>query len=165
MSSSRESRLQPERRQQYVSKIEAGAPSTASCSPSFHGYVHAPFPFLSCQCILCYTVAEDCPSPLSLFQLCLCGPLHIRFWPWAMNWTGGRLQRHSKANSNARVKAQRDYFARARLRQSTRPSAPTPLHISISAASHRQEQSGRSLARSDRKLALDEGRSRRTADD
>lgn len=31
-----------------------------------------------------------------------------------MNWVGGKLQRHAKANANKRQKAQRQYFARAR---------------------------------------------------
>lgn len=47
-----------------------------------------------------------------------------------MNWTGGRLQRHSKANANAVVKKQRQHFARARLQLQNgqkyeRPSQPS----------------------------------------
>lgn len=34
-----------------------------------------------------------------------------------MNWTGGRLQRHSKANANTSLKRQRQHFAKARLHQ------------------------------------------------
>jgi hypothetical protein len=33
-----------------------------------------------------------------------------------MNWTGGSLQRHSKANANPVVKRQKEHFAKARLR-------------------------------------------------
>lgn len=39
-----------------------------------------------------------------------------------MNWVGGKLQRHAKANANKRQKAQRQYFARAR--QSHHHTAP-----------------------------------------
>ena len=35
-----------------------------------------------------------------------------------MNWTGGRLKRHSKANENATLRAQKQHFARARLQKS-----------------------------------------------
>ena len=69
-----------------------------------------------------------------------------------MNWTGGRLQRHSKAtNSNALAKAQKDHFARARLRLNTQPTAPTPLHIFDEAAVEEQ----RSLIHSRNRRNLD----------
>lgn len=44
-----------------------------------------------------------------------------------MNWTGGRLQRHSKANTNATLKAQKQHFAKARLQQHNGQSMPSPL--------------------------------------
>ncbi|KAL9105632.1 MAG: hypothetical protein Q9227_009244 [Pyrenula ochraceoflavens] len=46
-----------------------------------------------------------------------------------MNWTGGRLQRHSKANANTSLKSQRQHFARARLQQQSgrRPRSPPRL--------------------------------------
>jgi hypothetical protein len=47
-----------------------------------------------------------------------------------MNWTGGRLQRHSKANANATLKAQKQHFAKARLQlQDGRPE-PSQLRLS-----------------------------------
>lgn len=61
-----------------------------------------------------------------------------------MNWTGGRLYRHSKANSNSVVKAQKDYFARARLRHSIKPSLPTPLHVFVATAGDQEHYSHRS---------------------
>ena len=36
-----------------------------------------------------------------------------------MNWTGGKLQRHSKANANPIARAQKQHFAKARLRRET----------------------------------------------
>ena len=74
-----------------------------------------------------------------------------------MNWTGGRLQRHSKANSNAQVKAQRDYFARARLRRNTQPSASAAPNILITTPPDQPEQSRRSPNPPNRNLAIDDG--------
>jgi len=48
-----------------------------------------------------------------------------------MNWTGGRLQRHSKANANPQLKAQRQHFARARVQLQSGRSVPAPLSFSI----------------------------------
>jgi hypothetical protein len=73
-----------------------------------------------------------------------------------MNWTGGRLQRHSKANSNAVVKAQKDYFARARLRHSNKPTVPTPLYISIAAADNHEKHTHRSRGQRRRQVAPDD---------
>jgi hypothetical protein len=47
-----------------------------------------------------------------------------------MNWTGGRLQRHSQANANATLKAQKQHFSKARLRQQHGQPAPSPLRLS-----------------------------------
>jgi hypothetical protein len=47
-----------------------------------------------------------------------------------MNWTGGRLQRHSKANANATLKTQKQYFAKARLQQQNGRRARSPLLFS-----------------------------------
>lgn len=47
-----------------------------------------------------------------------------------MNWTGGRLQRHSKGNSNATLKAQKQHFAKARLQNHHARPAPSPLRFS-----------------------------------
>jgi hypothetical protein len=47
-----------------------------------------------------------------------------------MNWTGGRLQRHSKANANATLKAQKQHFAKARLQQQNGRPEPSPLQVS-----------------------------------
>ena len=44
-----------------------------------------------------------------------------------MNWTGGSLQRHSKANANTLVKKQKQHFAKARLQSRSR-------HIRLSSA-------------------------------
>ena len=76
-----------------------------------------------------------------------------------MNWTGGKLQRHSKANSNAQVKAQRDYFARARLRRNTQPLASTAPDIPIGTPPDQPEQSRRLHNSLSRNLAIDEQRS------
>lgn len=73
-----------------------------------------------------------------------------------MNWTGGRLQRHSKPNANAQVKAQQDYFARARLRQNSRASVPSRPKFSIAAASEPQQQSRHTIHRPEQYPALDE---------
>ena len=73
-----------------------------------------------------------------------------------MNWTGGKLQRHSKANSNALVKAQKDHFARARLRRSTNPIAPNPLHISTAVADHQQRHFYRSRDHNNLHATIDE---------
>ena len=48
-----------------------------------------------------------------------------------MNWTGGRLQRHSKANANPALKKQRHYFAKARLRLQNGNAPPSPPSLSI----------------------------------
>ena len=48
-----------------------------------------------------------------------------------MNWTGGRLQRHSKANANPALKKQRHYFAKARLRLQNGNVPPSPPSLSI----------------------------------
>jgi hypothetical protein len=77
-----------------------------------------------------------------------------------MNWTGGRLQRHSKANANAQVKAQKDYFARARIRQNTKASAPSPLHLSIAAPPEQQARPRHSLDLPGHRAAVDECQSR-----
>ena len=43
-----------------------------------------------------------------------------------MNWTGGKLHRHSKANANPLARAQKQHFARARLQaQRPRPARPS----------------------------------------
>ena len=42
-----------------------------------------------------------------------------------MNWTGGRLHRHSKANANVLVKTQKQHFARARLQLQIGRPAPS----------------------------------------
>ncbi len=47
-----------------------------------------------------------------------------------MNWTGGRLQRHSKANANATRKAQKQHFAKARLQHQSGRPVPSPLQFS-----------------------------------
>ncbi|ERF76972.1 hypothetical protein EPUS_02685 [Endocarpon pusillum Z07020] len=47
-----------------------------------------------------------------------------------MNWTGGRLQRHSKAHANANLKAQKQHFAKARLQQQNGRRVPSPLQLS-----------------------------------
>jgi hypothetical protein len=73
-----------------------------------------------------------------------------------MNWTGGKLQRHSKANSNAVVKAQKDHFARARLRRSNKPTVLTPLHISIAAADDQDEHTHRFRGQRRRQAATDD---------
>ncbi len=46
-----------------------------------------------------------------------------------MNWTGGCLQRHSKANTNVTLKAQKQHFAKARLQQQNGQTVPSPLHF------------------------------------
>lgn len=48
-----------------------------------------------------------------------------------MNWTGGKLRRHSKANANAVVKAQKQHFAKARAQVQTRRAAVSPLNFSF----------------------------------
>jgi hypothetical protein len=48
-----------------------------------------------------------------------------------MNWTGGSLQRHSKANANAVLKRQKENFAKARLR--LRPQQPRIMTLTPSA--------------------------------
>ncbi|EXJ70885.1 uncharacterized protein A1O5_05877 [Cladophialophora psammophila CBS 110553] len=55
-----------------------------------------------------------------------------------MNWTGGSLQRHSKANANALVKKQKQHFAQARLRPGSRPSCPPSSAFSIHKAPRQQ---------------------------
>lgn len=45
-----------------------------------------------------------------------------------MNWTGGRLQRHSKANANTTLKTQRQHFAKARLQQQNGRALQSPMH-------------------------------------
>ena len=48
-----------------------------------------------------------------------------------MNWTGGRLRRHFKANANPALKNQRHYFAKARLRAQNGNTPPSPPSLSI----------------------------------
>lgn len=43
-----------------------------------------------------------------------------------MNWTGGRLHRHIKANTNAQVKTQKHHFAKARQDVRRTRVAPRP---------------------------------------
>lgn len=43
-----------------------------------------------------------------------------------MNWNGGKLQRHAKANSNQQRKAQKQYFAKARQRLQRGPTPVSP---------------------------------------
>lgn len=57
-----------------------------------------------------------------------------------MNWTGGHLHRHSKANSNTLLKSQKRHFAKARLRAQNTSSPSRPL-ISI----HAQHQPNLSI--------------------
>jgi hypothetical protein len=78
-----------------------------------------------------------------------------------MNWTGGKLQRHSKANSNAQVKAQRDYFARARLRRNTQPLASTAPNIPIVTPPDQPGQSRRSPNPRNQSLAINDERLRK----
>jgi hypothetical protein len=47
-----------------------------------------------------------------------------------MNWTGGHLQRHSKTNANATLKAQKQHFAKARLQHQNGRPVLSPLHLS-----------------------------------
>jgi hypothetical protein len=47
-----------------------------------------------------------------------------------MNWTGGHLQRHSKSNANATLKAQKQHFAKARLQYQNAQPVLSPLHLS-----------------------------------
>jgi len=47
-----------------------------------------------------------------------------------MNWTGGHLQRHSKTNANATLKAQKQHFAKARLQHQNGQPIFSPLHLS-----------------------------------
>ncbi|KIV97740.1 hypothetical protein PV10_01450 [Exophiala mesophila] len=49
-----------------------------------------------------------------------------------MNWTGGHLNRHSKANSNTLLKSQKRHFAKARLREQG-TSSPSRSSFSIHA--------------------------------
>lgn len=48
-----------------------------------------------------------------------------------MNWTGGRLHRHSKSTSDQRNKSQRQYFARARFQTLRKSGTTSPLHFSF----------------------------------
>src|SRR5271154_5310690 len=48
-----------------------------------------------------------------------------------MNWVGGKLHRHSKANANAVVKTQKQHFAKARLEAQSGIAAPSPPAFSI----------------------------------
>ena len=47
-----------------------------------------------------------------------------------MNWTGGRLQRHSKAHAKPTLKAQKQHFAKVRLQQQNGHRVPSPLQFS-----------------------------------
>ena len=48
-----------------------------------------------------------------------------------MNWTGGRLQRHSKANANPVLRSQREHFARVRSQQPNRRREISPPRLSF----------------------------------
>lgn len=65
-----------------------------------------------------------------------------------MNWTGGRLNRHIKANANERVRLQKQHFAKAR-QEIQYPSSATQPTFSILG----QYQSAPSLTTSDFKHA------------
>lgn len=62
-----------------------------------------------------------------------------------MNWTGGSLQRHSKANANVLAKRQKQHFANVRLRSHLQsrhqPFLPSPSILSIPAGLERESPS------------------------
>ena len=51
-----------------------------------------------------------------------------------MNWTGGRLQRHSRANANTILKLQREHFARAKLQARAVHKPLSPIGLSFAQA-------------------------------
>lgn len=62
-----------------------------------------------------------------------------------MNWTGGRLNRHARSNTNPQLKAQRRHFAKAsleRLKRGQREETDSPddSHISLTRDGNPQPQ-------------------------
>lgn len=53
-----------------------------------------------------------------------------------MNWIGGRLQRHSKANADATLKVQKQHFAKARLQQQNERPLTTSVRLSTYKVPH-----------------------------
>ena len=82
----------------------------------------------TCECILQLHDHVACHLHL-LFSLSL-NPFVI-VTPPRMNWTGGRLKRHSKANGNQLLKSQKQYFAKARQQLQNGPGAAPPSRFSL----------------------------------